>query len=333
MALKVHTDSVSAAYTPRTENSSPMNLGVIPGGVRGEGASLIGRANTFGSLEITSNTTKMGDVMLKRGVNTAATLALLEHVGHQNGLIDPSTGLMLFTAKDSVDVTVQPILGQFARDQVKALTPRNSYPVATITEGGVEKIASFNTVTRTLQITDVSSDAAKMARVMIENDVDTHATRALFEHIGPRGDGFQESTGSMGYIQGSGKVIYRPILDEATRDKARVLAPKNSYPVAQVTEGGERKLVFYNTQTREIEKLSVPTMLQADISDYQLEAEVPHLLRSVDKIMYANGVSTPLRSSVIAYLALTGVEGVITDSQSGRFSVSLSNGQTFGTGY
>ncbi|WP_420422406.1 hypothetical protein [Simkania sp.] len=333
MALRVDTThSASATYADKTPT---MNLGIQPGTISGTGRSLVGRTVTpYGISERTSNTTRMGDVMLKRGVNPAATMALLEKIGHQNGLIEPSTGMINYQAPTGESVTVKPILGQTARDQAKALAANEDrYPVAWIEVDGQTRLATFDTTTRQLKFENHSIHTLQMGRMMIENGADPEATRALAQAIGAKTDRFDQFTGAMTFDVRGSDVTVTPILTKADRNIAKVVTPNGSYPVATMTANGATKLLVYNTETEKIEKLTISHNLPANISDYRLHGQVPHMLTGVNAAMATNGVSLTLRSSVLAYLQEQGVSSVISDSTAGRFSVTLNTGETFSTGY
>ncbi|WP_148258993.1 hypothetical protein [Simkania negevensis] len=333
MALRVDTThSTSVNYADRAQ---AMNLGVSPGTISGTGGSLVGRVQTpYGVIERTSNTTKMGDVMLKRGVNPTATMALLEKIGHQNGLIEASSGTMSYQASTGANVTVKPILGQTARDQAKALAGNeNRYPVAWVHVDGDIKLATFDTTTHELKFENHSIHTLQMGRMMVENGVDPKATRALAQAIGAKTDRFDQYTGAMTFDVNGTDTTVTPILTQAERNVAKVVVPKGSYPVATMTRAGVTTLLVYNTESEKIQKLTIPHNLPANISTYQLHGQVPHLLTGVNAAMATNGVPMGLRMSVIAYLQEQGVSSVISDSSEGRFTVTLNSGETFSTGY
>lgn len=107
--------------------------------------SLTGRlVSVSQGVEKTSNTTRMGDVMLSRGVDIAATVALMSEVGHQNGMSDSSSGMISFVS-DEKNIVVQPILGATPRGKAQALSAkRGNYPIAWVQVNGQNKLASYN---------------------------------------------------------------------------------------------------------------------------------------------------------------------------------------------
>lgn len=330
--LRVENHSPSMSYgidhTPKT------NLGFTPGTISGTGRSLVDRVQTpYGIIEKTSDTTKMGDVMLRKGANYAATMSLLEKIGHQDGLFNPSTGTMDYQGPGGENVTVSPILGQTARDQAQALAGSGDRsPVAWVEVDGQTKLAVFDTSTQELKFENHSSDTMRMGRKMVESGVDTAATRALLSAVGKKTDRYDQYTGEMTFDVEGSDVTVTPILNEAQRNIARVMVPKGSYPVATMTMAGETKFLVHNTATGKIEKLSILHDLPANIADYKLHGEIPHNLKGVNAAMATNGVPMTLRSSVVAYLMEQGVSSVMTAASEGRFMVTLTSGETFGTG-
>lgn len=330
--LRVENHSPSMAYG--INHTPKANLGFTPGTISGAGRSLVDRVQTpHGTLERTSNTTKMGDVMLRKGANYEATMALLNKVDHQIGMFDPSTGMMNYQGPSGENVTVRPILGKTARDQAQALAGSGDRsPVAWIEVDGKTKLAVFDTSTRELKFENHNNDTMRMGRKMVESGVDTAATRALLQAVGAKTDRYDQYTGEMTFDVEGRDVTVTPILNEAQRNIARVMVPKGSYPVATMTMAGETKFLVHNTATGKIEKLSILHDLPENIADYKLHGEVPHSLKGVNAAMANNGVPVLLRLSVIAYLKEQGVSSVITAPSEGRFMVTLTSGETFGTG-
>ena len=103
-----------------------------------------------GNVDRESNTTRMGTVMLSRGVDVAATMALMEKVGHQNGLFSPANGMLGFEARGT-SVSITPILGATQRGQAQALSEKNNYPVAWVQAGSTVRLASYNRDTEELE--------------------------------------------------------------------------------------------------------------------------------------------------------------------------------------